>query len=549
MLPTKRGDALAWTAIVLTAISFSGCTSPRDYFRQCFKVGPNYCPPTAYAAQHWLDAADPRVRSEPTEVRQWWSVFHDAKLNELVDHAYRQNLTLREAGLRILQARAQLGIATGNLFPQTQDATGSYRRVGVGGLSSSSSSSVGGGGFSDQWNFGFNLSWELDFWGRFRRAVAAQESLLDASVYDYDYVLVTLLGDVATSYSQIRTYQERIRLLKANVVVQKGVLEFIENRFGAGRVGKLDVDQARSNLMQTEAGVPQLEIAMRQAMNRLCVLLGMPPCDLQCLIGAGPILVAPEQVVVGIPCDLVRRRPDVREAERRVASQAEQIGIAQADFYPSFFINGTLGYQARNFSQLFSSNAFNSSVGPSFQWNILNYGRIVNNVRLQDATLQELIVVYQQRVLDANQEAEDGLVTFLRAQERAKLLNESVIAAQSAVDIVVSQLQQGAVDFNRYATIEQNMVTQQDLYAQARGQIAEGLITVYRALGGGWQIRLDDQGVSSQAANEPAPTPESIQRAESPAPKAPEEPKTPQNAAPPMPAVPLAPTTPVPAKN
>jgi NodT family efflux transporter outer membrane factor (OMF) lipoprotein len=518
--------------IAVAAVLPSGCTCPRDYFRQNFKVGPNYCPPTAHAAQHWIDSADRRVRSEPADLSRWWTVFNDATLNQLVERAYGQNLTLREAGFRILQARAQLGIITGELFPQTQKLTGSYKRVGVGNSSANSSSVVGASGFSDQWNFGFTLQWELDFWGRFRRAVAAQEATLEASVYDYDYVLVTLLGDVATNYTQARTYQERIRLLKGNVAVQKHVLEFIENRYNAGRVGKLDVDQARSDLAQTEAGVPQLEISLRQATNRLCVLLGMPPCDLQCLIGEGAIPVAPEEVVVGVPCDLVRRRPDVREAERKVAAQAEQIGIAEADFYPAFFINGTLGYQARNFSHLFSSNALNSNIGPSFDWKILNYGRLVNGVRLEEAMLQELVVAYQQTVLNANEEAENGLVTFLRAQERARLLSESVVAAQSAVDIVVSQLQQGAVDFNRYATIEQNMVTQQDSYAQARGQIADGLIAVYRALGGGWEIRLNDQGDANQPAEPTTAPPEAQPAPDPPALESPAEPPKPQDAAP-----------------
>ena len=512
---TNRSTQILGTAIVLTAFSLSGCISPREYFRKGCKVGPDYCPPTAYAAQHWVDAADQRVRPDPAEASQWWTVFNDTTLNRLIENAYQQNLTLREAGYRILQARAQLGITTGELFPQSQYASGSYKRVGIGSTPSSESISSGGG-FRDQWNMGFNLSWELDFWGKFRRAIVAQEAILEASVYDYDYVLVTLLSDVATDYAQIRTYQERIRLLNGNITVQKGVIEFLENRYQAGRVGKLDLDQARSNLAQTKAGVPQLLIALQQTTNKLCVLLGMPPCDLQCLMGDGPIPVAPAELAVGIPCDLVRRRPDVREAERRAAAQAEEIGIAQADFYPAFYIDGTLGYQARNFSQLFSSNALNASVGPSFDWRILNYGRIANNVRLQDAMLQELIVAYQQKVLDANQEAENGLVTFLRAQERATLLDESVEAAKSAVDIVVAQLQQGAVDFNRYATIEQNMVTQQDLSAQAHGQIAEGLISVYRALGGGWQIRIQDREPSPPDADQPAPAPQAVPATETP---------------------------------
>ena len=180
----------------------------------------------------------------------------------------------------------------------------------------------------------------------------------------------------------------------------------------------------------------------------------------------------------------------MRKAERLAAAQAEQIGIAEADLYPAFSINGSLGYSAQFFPDLFRNTAFTGSVGPSFQWNILNYGRIVNNVRLQDARFQELVVTYQQTVLTASEEVENGLVVFLRSQRASRLLDESVVAAKEAVDIVITQYKQGAVDFNRYATIQQNLVTQQDQAAQARGNIAQGLIQTYQALGGGWELRL-----------------------------------------------------------
>jgi outer membrane protein TolC len=234
------------------------------------------------------------------------------------------------------------------------------------------------------------------------------------------------------------------------------------------------------------------------------------------LLGAGSIPTCPPEVAIGVPAELLRRRPDVRQAERLAAAQAEQIGIAQSDFYPAFFINGSLGYRAQNFSDLFRTTAFNGSVGPSFQWNLLNYGRIVNNVRFQDARFQELAVAYQQIVLQAAQEVEDGLVTFLRSQRRSRLLDESVNAADKAVKQVVSQWQAGTVDFGRYALIAQNLVTQQDSAAQAHGQIAQGLIATYRALGGGWEIRLDngmaaDAMAAAGAANAteqvPAPLP------------------------------------------
>lgn len=474
-----------------------GCTSVHDYIHNGFKVGPNYAPPCASVAEHWIDAADLRTDANPDLLRCWWTVFGDPKLNELIDCSYRQNLTLREAGFRILQARETKNIATGNLFPQRQVATGSYTRNAV---AVEPGAGPGINRFSDRWSYGFALNWELDFWGRYRRAIAAADASLDASVADYDDVLVTLLGDVAVNYVIVRTTQERIALLQANVELQRGIVRFIDDRLQAGfKQTELDLDQAVSTLRQTEAAIPQLEITLRQAENNLCVLLGIPTSDLTVMLGAGPTPTPPPEAVVGVPIDLVRRRPDVRRAERLAAAQAEQIGIATTDLYPAFSIDGNFGYSARHFGDLFRSTSFNGSVGPSFQWNLLNYGRIAANVKYQDARFQELVVAYQQTVLQANAEAENGLVEYLRSQRRQKLLDESVAAARKALDVVILQFKKGAVDFNRYALIEQNLVTQQDQAAQARGQVAQGLIDFYRALGGGWEIRLD------QAATAPPP--------------------------------------------
>ena len=357
------------------------------------------------------------------------------------------------------------------------------------------------GKYLDTWDYGFGLNWELDFWGRFRRAIAAADANLDASVADYDDVLVTLLGDVAVNYVVVRTTQERIALLQANVELQRGILKYVNDRLRVGfRQTELDSNQSLSLLRQSEAAIPQLEIVLRKAQNNLCILLGMPPMNLTELLGAGEIPEPPPEVVIGIPTDLLRRRPDVRRAERLAAAQAEQIGIAQAELYPAFSINGDFGYTAQDFPDLFRSAAFNGSVGPSFQWNLLNYGRIVNNVRYQDARFQELVVAYQNTVLQANREVENGLVEFLQSQRRSRLLDESVAAARKAVKTVVDQYKEGATDFNRYALINQDLVTQQDLAAQARGQVSQGLIAVFRALGGGWELRLAGELVALESA-------------------------------------------------
>jgi len=489
-------------AALALALCLTGCTSVRDYVRNGFKVGCNYCPPQAPVAKHWIDADDLHIRENSEIPCQWWSVFEDPVLDRLVDSAYHQNLSLREAGFRILQARAELAITRGNLFPQLQDMTGSYQREAT--SLASSNPRPGARQFFDQWNAGFNLAWELDFWGRFRRAVDAAEDTLDASVADYDDVLVTLLGDVAANYLEVRTDQERIRLLRENESLQRGVLEYVEKQYKAGfRVSELDLSQARSTLSETSSYIPQLEIDLRQSANRLCTLLGMPARKLDEQLGIGPIPTAPPEIAVGLPAELLRRRPDVRRAERLAAAQAEAIGIAQAEFYPIITVSGTLGWQAASFSRLFSSRALNGAVGPSFQWNLLNYGRLTNNVRFQDARFQELVAAYQDTVLRAGEEVENGLVTFLRAKERARLLEVSVENSKKAVVIVISQYEAGKkeVDFNRYALIAQDLVRQQDLLAQARGQIALGLIQVYRALGGGWELRCQPELAS------PAPAP------------------------------------------
>jgi NodT family efflux transporter outer membrane factor (OMF) lipoprotein len=508
MFPGNTQRRTAFTLSVCGILLLTGCTSLPEYIHNGFKVGPNYKQPPAPVAQHWIDEADIHA-VEGQDLSRWWTVFHDPTLDHLVVCAFRQNLTLREAGFRILQARALAGIARGEIFPQTQNAQGSYSRNAQ---TQNSTRASAAPMFYDQWNFGFNLSWELDFWGRLRRAIAAADANLDASVADYDQVLVTLLGDVAASYVQIRTDQERLRYLRQNVSILELVLKWTERREKVGfKTTPLDIHQTESNLEQTISGISQLEMDLRMAENRLCVLMGMPPADIRNMLGEDVIPTAPPEIAIGIPADLLRRRPDVRRAERYAAAQSEAIGIAQANLYPAFSIDGALGWQSQNFTDLFSGRSLESSIGPTFQWNILNYGRLANNVRYQNAKFQELVAVYQQTVLQAAQEAEDGLVMFLQAQQRTQHLDKSVHAASAAVRdmFLPTAIGQPGFDFNRFALIEQNRITQQDLFAQSRGQIAQGLIQVYRALGGGWEIcQMPSQDVPPLPETPPNVVPE-----------------------------------------
>jgi NodT family efflux transporter outer membrane factor (OMF) lipoprotein len=483
---------LSLHSLSLVVLLLCGCTPWRQYFNNGFKVGPNYCQPPAPVAPEWIDAADKRVRSEADDLSAWWQVFNDPVLDNLICTAYQQNLTLREAGFRVLAARAQLGIAIGNIFPQSQYMAGDYSHNALSARTTNNLFQFGLPNVTrhfNQWDYAIGMSWELDFWGRFRRAVESNAANLDASVANYDDVLVTLLGDIASNYVQRRSLEQQIVYTKENVELQRETLTIVDARFRAKTIGALDLHQARSTLAQTEAQVQELEIELRLVENQLCVLMGMPPQELQSLLGSGVIPTAPAEVAVGIPADLLRRRPDIRRAERLAAAQSAQIGIAESDLYPHIALTGALGYSAANLSQLFEPSAVTGVISPAFRWNLLNYRRIVNNVRLQDATLAQLIADYQNTVLNGSREVEDGLVRFLRAKVRTRLQATSVEEAEEAVKLALVQYKAGTVDFTRITQLEINLVQQKDTLAQAKAEVAQGLVQVYKALGGGWQIK------------------------------------------------------------
>jgi NodT family efflux transporter outer membrane factor (OMF) lipoprotein len=487
----------------------SGCvtTGPLDWVKNGFKVGPNYCRPPAPVAPDWIDGANPNVQHRRFE--EWWNAFQDPTLNSLIATAYLQNLNLRVLGTRVLQARAQQAIAVGSIFPQTQQAQAQYSRVALSHNTFNNPAAFSGlgllppgtpppplvGNFFSDWTAGFNLSWELDFWGRLRRAIESANANLDASVENYDAALVTLLADVATNYVQYRVAQQRIKIAQDNVRIQENVLSLADQRFRVGTATRLDVEQAKSILEQTRSTIPALRIVQGEANDRLCTLLGMPPRDLARELGEGtplgtdPLASVPTWVAAGIPADLLRRRPDIQSAERQVAAQSAEIGVAEADLYPTIFINGTIGVEAADLSKLFESKSFFGTVTPTVRWNILNYGRIVNNVHLQEAKTQELISSYQNLVLTAAQEAQTAIRGFLESRDQVNALNKSVAAAVSATDIGTGQYRRGTINFTPVFQLQTTQVTVQDQLATAQGSVALNLIEVYRALGGGWEIR------------------------------------------------------------
>lgn len=476
--------------IAVLALPFAGCA-----------VGPDFATPAAPVADAWLEWRNKSIQSDHQDYRDWWKAFHDPALDRLIEIAYAQNLTLLSAGTRVLQARAELGVAIGEFYPQQQRALGalSYNLQSQADPAANPQNPL-----LNYWRdaLGVQAVWELDFWGKFRRGVESSDASYLASIATYDDVLVGLLGDVAKTYIGIRTIEKEIAIARANVQRQRKALAIANDKFHGGTATKLDVYQAENVLGATEATVPQLTIQLQQGLNALRVLLGMPPEPLGFLLARSPakIPVAPNKVAVSIPADLLRRRPDVRAAELRAAAQSAQIGVAVADLYPAISLNGSFGGLAsnafgHNLGQMVHPIGRAFSAGPSFQWNLLNYGQITNNVRLQDATLQQYLVDYQNSVLKAQQEVENGLSTYLQSRIQAEYLRQSVVAATGALNIALIEYNLGTRDFTTVLTAEQNLFTAETNLAVVQGNVPLGLTMVYRALGGGWQIRENNDFV------------------------------------------------------
>lgn len=460
-----------------------GCTSLGQWWKNGLKVGPNFATPDAAVTPAWTLAGDERLQPCPAELCAWWCVFNDPALDCLIDTAYRQNLDLKIAAARILEAGYVRNGARGNLLPQSQTDIGTH-------INGQISKNLVQGAFPrvfDIWIEGLAASWEIDFWGKFRRELEAANADLDAAGENYRNVLIILLSDVASTYVRLRSCQERLAYAQRNVEIQKGTLESAQRRFHAGKAPEMDVQQARLNLKQTESTIPPLVKAMWDANCQLCVLLGIPAQQLFEQLDCGPIPTAPPELMVGVPADLLRRRPDIRRAEREAAAQCAKIGVAEADFYPALSIAGFLGYSSNQLSTLFTSPSFTGFILPNYSWKILNYGRLRNNLRAEDARFQGKVLAYQQQVLRAGEEVETAMVAFLQSQAEARSLAESVDAGRRLGDMVLHQYQEGAVDFNRVYNAQETLVRQQDRLALAQQDVALNLIRVYRALGGGWE--------------------------------------------------------------
>jgi len=453
-------------------------------------VGPKYQAPQVKVPDAWAGlSGGPQgqissAAPEPEDIAEWWKNLHDPELDALIARAAQSSLSVRQAQERILQARAARGVVGAGLWPQ---ATAS------GGAGTTRTSAIGGGsevnsGTRNLFQAGLDAAWELDLFGGVRRGVEAANADLQAAVEDSRDVLVTLTAEVALDYIGLRGLQQQIAIANDNLAAQRHSAELAKKRYDVGFASRLDVANADAQAATTLSQIPQLEAAAQQAIYSLSVLLGREPATLLPeLSSAAAIPPAPPAVPVGLPSDLLRRRPDIRRAEAQLHGATARIGVATADLFPKFSLTGALGLQSTALSTLAGGGIANVSGAGAVTWPIFSAGRIRANIRIQDAVQRETLLAYQQTVLTALQDVESALVAFGKEQQHHAALADAVTANRTAVDLSTKLYVAGETDFLNVLTAQRSLYATEDALAQSDRAIDTDLIALYKALGGGWQ--------------------------------------------------------------
>jgi outer membrane protein, multidrug efflux system len=458
----------------LLLVSILGCT-----------VGPNYRKPEPVVPANWGETERAGILASPLEVLRWWTLFKDKELDSLIDRAVRSNKDLKLAQARIREARAQLKIAGSQAYP-TVDTSGSYTRISQ----SQNTSTKQAGNDYNLFQAGFDAGWEIDLFGGVRRSVEAAEADFAASEEDRRDVLVTLLGEVAANYLAVRGNQRRIAIARENIKSEQQTLELTRGRYEAGLGNILAVAQSQTLLATTEAKVPPLEISVRQAIHRLAVLLGLEPeALLGELLREGSIPPVPPEVPIGLPSELLRRRPDIRRAERELAAATARIGVATAALYPSFSLTGTLGLLSTKASDFVTPDSRFWTLGPSVQWPLFDAGKIRATIEVQNARQEQALLFYENTVLGALEDVENAIVIYAKDWETRRSLVEAVTANRQAFDISSELYVKGLVDFLNVLQSQASLFQVEDQLVQNEQGVSTDLVGLFKALGGGWNMR------------------------------------------------------------
>jgi outer membrane protein, multidrug efflux system len=467
------------TLLALLAVVAAGCA-----------VGPNYQRPAANAPTRWSEPLGGGETNAPTSLTAWWKNFHDPELDSLIDRAVQSNLDLQIAQARVREARAQYGIAVANFLP-TIDGSSSYARTEtshhqpvLGSLPIPSGVPFD----NDVYQAGFDASWELDVFGGKRRAAETAKAQVQASEYGRRTTLVTLLGDVARNYIDVRGYQRRLAIANENIAAQTNALAITRDRFAKGLTSDLDVQQASTLLATTKAEVPSLQTALQISIHRLGVLLGQQPGTLLTeLSNAAPIPAAPPEIPVGLPSDLLLRRPDVQQAERQLAAATANIGVAKADLFPKFYLTGVAGFESISASDWFTAGSRFWSAGPTVQWRIFDAGRIHANIKVQNAKQERTLAVYEKTVFGAFEDVENNLVAYANEQNRRRSLEDAATSSQKSLELANKLYANGLTDFLNVLDAERSFYQAQDALVQSDRTVSTDVVALYKSLGGGWE--------------------------------------------------------------
>ena len=453
-------------------------------------VGPNYQRPDTATPAVWQESKQTGVDTQEANLAQWWKAFNDALLDSLVQRAVNSNLDLRVAEARVREARALIDVTSAALWP-TLDVSGSFSRT----RTSENAFALGslapqGGGNVEQNLFrnAFDSSWEIDIFGGTRRSVEAARATLEATVENRRSVLVTLLGDVAKNYIDLRGFQRRLAVADANLKAQQETLELTKVRFDAGLASDFEVAQAEGQVKTTAAQIPTLQTAVKQTAYAIDVLLGSQPgSSWDDLAKDAAVPALPPEAHVGLPVDLLRRRPDIRSAERQLAAATAQVGVATADLYPKFSLTGTIGLQSVSASDWFTAQSRFWSIGPTITWPVFDAGRIRANIEVRNAQQEQALRLYEKSVLTAFQDVENALVNYGNEQIRYRSLLEATVANRRAVQLANDLYTQGLVPFLNVLDAQRTLYASESDLAQSEAGMASNLVALYKALGGGWE--------------------------------------------------------------
>ncbi len=464
-------SAIPWLPLVVLTLIMTGCIS----------VGPDYVHPEIPVYKEW----NTQLQGNPANseivfqnLAVWWTTLDDPILSALIDRAVKGNLDLQRARAQIREARALRGIAVAGFLPALEG--------GASATSTRTSKDTGNGKTSELYSTNFDASWELDLFGGVRRSVEAAQGNLQANEENLRDVLVSLLAEVALNYLDVRTSQERLHVAEVNLESQNETYQLAQWRYQAGLSDELAVQQARYNLENTRSQIPVLRTSLEEAMNRVAVLLGEQPGKVyKKLEPRRPIPVPPLEVAVGAPADLLRRRPDVRKAERELAAQTARIGVATAELYPKLTLNGSIGLETLSLSNP-SSGLATLSGGPRISWAIFKGGAIRQNIEAQFAIQEQALVHYESAILSALEEVENALVAYVEVQQRRQSLSEATQAAQQAAELARQKYEAGLTDFTVVLDAQRSLLSFQEQLAISNGNVTSNLVHLYKALGGGW---------------------------------------------------------------